>query len=489
MGLANAEGQCLAAAIQDKTALIALPSKCEDGNLPKDRERQRPTVGQTRPSLGAVGRVASRVRTSGISKISTFLPRNKEGDEEVNASPWGVGTAATISRSQSTSVLPDISKSNSNSAYSKVSPTVKKTSDILEMSSPISTDGIEPMKSPKQTEDRSKGLIVANSAKLLDRQSSNALVKCKFTFRPSMSIDSKPPERVSVDEKRIEKLNSGGVRFNIPKELEGEPKGIDDKNISASSPVIIFQGRDDEKTVSSPKVTFMPERSGAEGPRGRLDPARDTEKSRILKFAFGKGKSRNENTRRKTKAEKSHGSSALYRSRSQGLKTSLGAVDDSEQTVALAPRRQSVGNGKTNGWFSKQTSVGGAKGRWSGGWFGFLGGDNGRGKQLNAAQKDRRKVHKAYTRRSSIGPDFFAKAAAKKDMDMVKASRIELLEGKKADTPKSGKPFETVDVVASIDFMIDEDEEVAMEAPIRSLAVDDFISYQTRKGKKSAKDK
>lgn len=68
------------------------------------RDRQRVSVhpqpsADRREKLSAVGRVASRVRTSGIIRISNaFTNKVKDGtdvDTDVNASPWGVGTAAT----------------------------------------------------------------------------------------------------------------------------------------------------------------------------------------------------------------------------------------------------------------------------------------------------------------------------------------------------------------------------------------------------------
>lgn len=68
-----------------------------DVSGPKDRERARQMPTQTRQTLSAVGRVASRVRTSGLGiprLPNSFLFRGKEEDEEVNSSPWGVGMAA-----------------------------------------------------------------------------------------------------------------------------------------------------------------------------------------------------------------------------------------------------------------------------------------------------------------------------------------------------------------------------------------------------------
>lgn len=493
MGLSNEEEQSLPQAIEERSSLFVLPSKCEEAGFAKDRDRQRAPVGQTRPTLGAVGRVASRVRTSGISRISTLLPRIKEGDEEVNSSPWGVGTAATISRSQSASVLPNVTNTTE-VLTSKVSPKPKRNSDVLDMlSSPVSTDGTEPTKTPNQTEDRSRGAVAGN-LNLLDRQASNAQVKCKFSFRPSASIDSKPPESSTGEGKIVEKLISG-VRFNIPKEEGESVKGIDDKDISVSAPVITFQ---EENNISAPKVAFVSESTNTLEANPALGPVPDMEKmekSRILKFTFGRSKSRAEDPKRKSKSEKPRGKIELSRSRSQASRNTSPRAEklENESKSTSLSRRRSVGNGtKTGGWFSKQNSVGGTKGKKSV-WFGFLGGDNSdrAGKQV-APPKERTKT-KVYSRRSSIGPDFFAKAAAKNDTDLLSASRIDLLPGKRGEVPNSAKSFEQVDVVAAEEFVLDmaggdeDDEEIANETPIRSLAVDDFITYQTGRGKKGTK--
>lgn len=67
------------------------------------RDRTRPSTGvdrERRQTLGAVGRVASRVRTSGINRLqAAFASQRDNGgheDDDVDASPWGVGKAAVL---------------------------------------------------------------------------------------------------------------------------------------------------------------------------------------------------------------------------------------------------------------------------------------------------------------------------------------------------------------------------------------------------------
>lgn len=62
----------------------------------RDRARITATPSDRREKLGAVGRVASRVRTSGRIRISSaFGGKGREGedDTDVDESPWGVGTS------------------------------------------------------------------------------------------------------------------------------------------------------------------------------------------------------------------------------------------------------------------------------------------------------------------------------------------------------------------------------------------------------------
>lgn len=67
------------------------------------RDRTRPSTSsdrERRQTLGAVGRVASRVRNSGINRLQAAFaaqrPSASTTDEDVDASPWGVGKAVVL---------------------------------------------------------------------------------------------------------------------------------------------------------------------------------------------------------------------------------------------------------------------------------------------------------------------------------------------------------------------------------------------------------
>lgn len=134
-------------------------SNGDDAGFAKDRDRSRLQINQARPTLSAVGRVASRVRTSGISKISTLLQNGKEEVENISASPWGVGEAA-MARSQSTSVLArGLAKSTSTM---RMKPSLERSESTVHMKSPLAkSESSMNMKSPIQ---RSKNTTQTNSA-------------------------------------------------------------------------------------------------------------------------------------------------------------------------------------------------------------------------------------------------------------------------------------------------------------------------------------
>lgn len=104
----------------------------------RDRERPKQPFVPTRQSLQVVGRVASRVRTSGISTLSkanTFLNRQRNVDNEaVNSSPWGVGFAAPAKKLPSSAI--DSKQPTDEKDVSAA--VIQDTADIAEFASPIS---------------------------------------------------------------------------------------------------------------------------------------------------------------------------------------------------------------------------------------------------------------------------------------------------------------------------------------------------------------
>lgn len=71
-------------------------STCSTSTPAAQRARPAATPSDRREKLGAVGRVASRVRTSGIIRLSAAFAKSRDVDPalDVNISPWGVGVAA-----------------------------------------------------------------------------------------------------------------------------------------------------------------------------------------------------------------------------------------------------------------------------------------------------------------------------------------------------------------------------------------------------------
>lgn len=108
-------------------------------NPSRDRERIR-TNGNgamSRPTLGAVGRVASKVRTTGIQRISSaFLPRIPRVDGSDDAfSPWGQGGSQPFKDEE------DGKEMNGQriGLINRRPSNVRRKSDVLELTSPMST--------------------------------------------------------------------------------------------------------------------------------------------------------------------------------------------------------------------------------------------------------------------------------------------------------------------------------------------------------------
>lgn len=137
----------------------------DDSPIHRDRSRGSPP--ERRQGLSAVGRVASRVRTSSIVRISSAfnVPKTRdtgEGDgEDVDASPWGVGMAAvttsTDRRGASASPPPLIAIPEAavgDPASASASASVSPHSSAVSVPSPVPTAlplSIPPSRTQKQT--------------------------------------------------------------------------------------------------------------------------------------------------------------------------------------------------------------------------------------------------------------------------------------------------------------------------------------------------
>lgn len=557
---ANAEEDVLdktPAPPEDKLGLRTRTSNGDDGGGGKDRERPRQQVIQTRPTLSAVGRVASRVRTSGISKISTLLPKVKD-DEEVNVSPWGVGTAA-VSRSQSTSVSPsDITASGNNRPIR--SPKANESSDVLEMSSPISTDtaqsppteqinvtiavddrrrGLDPArfqkggshaapgKVAKATGDRARVLEAdrarapespvhgkaprprethksTEQGKVLERLGSKT-VRSKFHFRPSLQMDSRL--QVSRDaendapfahaEHRSNMLEpSPGVKVHEPRDGTGKDNSGYSNTAVESLPgtETIEKG---EGNMSTSRVTFVSSPAVDHELEG-MESIQDSEKSRTFTFTgFGRSKSRVETQKQRSKAEKPRGKLGISRSKSHAAKKFHEQEQmQPEDSMAAVPGKKNSprSQGNTDDTVSRRnsTAVRGKRVLW----FNLKKEDDGgnrSGKQgggMKARTKSRREEVAKVQEKIPIGPAFFARQASTHQQDTsnpLKTIRFARKRGKGGgkDMAESDASSIGIEIVNADKVTInsdDEDEDSASQ--VRSLAVDDFISYQTKQGKK-----
>ena len=104
----------------------------------KDRERIRTNANgaTSRPTLGAVGRVASKVRTTGIQRISSaFLPRIPRVDEPNDTfSPWGQGGSPFKEEEEDGKEI----NAQRTGLIKRRPSNMRRKSDVLELTSPMS---------------------------------------------------------------------------------------------------------------------------------------------------------------------------------------------------------------------------------------------------------------------------------------------------------------------------------------------------------------
>lgn len=189
-----------------------------EGNVARDRARTatvttgRPSVPPARQTLGAVGRVASRVRTSGLMRVASLLPRKDEDEDrngdERDVSPWGVGTAAGK----------------------------KEGKQVEGFGSPMSVDEEKDKVGENDTEK-----IVE---KIVERKTSNA-IRPRFSFRPGLK-DAEGWKRSSSD------------RYGTPRQTFGETESY------VSSPVIVVGKLDESELWEENKEEHKEESEGEE---------------------------------------------------------------------------------------------------------------------------------------------------------------------------------------------------------------------------------
>ena len=589
----------------------------EDAGFGRDRDRSRQPVNQVRPTLSAVGRVASRVRTSGISKISTLLQNGKE-EEGVNASPWGVGQAAVnkaaMARSQSTSVIAKrLTKSTSTmrtksplersestaqitspltksggmmfmkspgGKCSKAVPSAdpiarsesatrgvhskgKDTSDVLEMSSPMSTDHaaeisavelvhailpIDDASSGSRPRQGREGLTAAGTrasksaptgvrrklsdmgrtptpespmdrlaarrgegrpkpkepGKMLERLGSTTTVKSKFHFRPSLLIESQSPacrkEKddalngvLEKDEGKVSERSSA----EHPRVQEGQDQKnatVERRNLSNRAP----HSPQPQQKSSGNTSTALESSHEVDTELERLDSLAtgDAERPSIFSFMASRSKIWPETQARKHKTERQRGILGLSRSRSQAPKPPTSAEIAQKDDVDLtAPRkfssnRSSGRSGKAPPPPERMTPAAKQK---KVGWFNLRKSENGpeRGGGMKGRSKSRKGSAGKEQDKAGDGEVQAPKLLPRRRDEPTQVTKAGLFGrrslaggGLRSGTPREDASGENDAAERDDAMQASEDEGEGSSVKVRSLAHDDFISYQTKQGRK-----
>lgn len=508
----------------DNTQRVSSPH--DDLCALKDRARQN--VVQTRQTLGAVGRVASRVRTSGLLKVSSLLPKARDGDDDVNSSPWGVGTAA-IPKSHSVSTTAEYeSKGRSCIAASN---STKRNSDVMNMSSPLSAEGKSELhmdENRKPTKTNSQGTQNANMERPMSptdtwpqsldiersraperyhppRQLPSYGVKPKFTFRPSLHIEATSPSSHDEDSPSPSNLRSQNFSQITKSPTEKDTQSSEtwaansrERDTSISSPVLMMRRSDTNEDACAPKVAFASETTILP-PKVMFDEPNKRENGQIVKHlpfgVFGRSKSRPHEgggQQRKSKAGMENLLSKLKLTRGKSQPAKLPSLSGQEQYDDKKEETNQTQQSPLHGINSHQKHVGAPKTR-KNLWRCFLQAETNTERGLEA-QSNHPKPRGESKGLISVGPDFFAKAAENGGgTDRLIAAQADESVG---EVPKNRnalrmrkKPPKKLKVEDTDDTLESGNDETIHETVVRSLAVDDFISYQTKKNKKGQRSR
>lgn len=488
--------------------------------VPALKDRARLSTVQTRQPLGAVGRVASRVRTSGLLKVSSILSKARDEDEGVHSSPWGVGTAAiTKNRPVSVTAEPE----SREESHSHVHNGTDKNSDVLDVSSPLSADeqsehrsserGILATPKPQQKQtaevDRSTSPIDTRPQNLdveqprdpeashPQRQIPSSAVRPKFTFRPSLLIEATSPSpcdnSTSPTQSCSLKFSSALKSPHLGTTHATEPveDNTMEKDISQSSPSIVVREDHTADASCASKVAFHSETSisrqqaaAGEPTQGTPDKRKGEKTINLPCFGvFGRSKSRPHEGRHwhrgKAGKERPFLKLKLTRSKSQPAKSPSspekvqhGTTTDVEKQAQRSsadrdsPTQEHAGASKTRRNF----------------WKSLMRSETNR-QCATEGQKEISKSHEEPDeKRITVCPDFFARTVENGNTEILAATRTDRMAGKivkgrnrlvmwkKASRKKEGD-----------DTSGSDDEEIINETIVRSLALDDFINYQTRR--------
>lgn len=427
------------------------------GGPDRERIRQGQVLGGARQSLSAVGRVASRVRAPSFSvpKIrspSFMLRKDEDENKDDEVSPWGVGTAvvvASTSRNAESSVLLGEQSASSTAGCPKRSATGENlvvtkdvavsmqacqtperrkahdrtsidSKDIGNVVSPVSDSGVSGASSPGE----------ANSA----TQPQQRIRKSRVLFggiggrqRQDESVlcsTSSKGDTETGTQKRTKSKRESRVLFAVPGKSAVDDTEADkpgDESLKASSRFLHFsKGKKEHKDDDG---------SGEKAGLSKSKSTRpDVSKSKSTKPDLSKSKS--------TKPDVSK------------RKTTKSDLSKSKSTKPELSKSKSV-------WFGNR-------------------GKKGEEIEKCSLEDDPKKASDTL---KSIGPDFVAKAAAQKS-ELIKSLGTKLRTEDVHDL--NSKTLD--DEFAKLEEEADQD--VDYKTAVRSMAQDDFISYQTKKEKK-----
>lgn len=483
----------------------------DDSPTYPNRSRGNPL--ERRQGLGAVGRVASRVRTSSIVRISSAFNAPKGRDtgetdgEDVDVSPWGVGMAAVTSSAdrRGTSAPPPvvsvheatIADPASGSASASASASVSPHSSAVSVPSPVPTAlplSIPPPRTQKQTPLNLAVDGPSSRSSGNDRQP-DGRVSTRDRARPSRQVRSSssrsPGMRMSLD-------NAFLTMMAVPAQTSAvsSPAGDCESTESSTVPAPVSPADSGIKRRVS-KVSFRPTGETASaghlfaGARERdmtndvLPASRDvsdadtvathsTEKSILRNFnIIGRTKMRHdEKSQKGPLMERCSSSSAVVAG--SLVAVSSGEADRADSQLCEVVRSPSRTN--ENRKLRTRRDKPEARTRRMSGWFNLLAGIT------NDPPINETKEKKHWRRAGQRNfPDGFPPTNERKS-GFLSRGHYEL-----ENTDRKKKDVSEMDFVDDELYDSDEDEERIRsggDVTVPSLARDDFVAYQTSQKQK-----
>ncbi|PXF46180.1 hypothetical protein BWQ96_04057 [Gracilariopsis chorda] len=451
----------------------------EETLAPSPRDRSRTRVTPSRQPLVAVGRVASRVRSSGLSKIpASILARGKEEEQHRNTSPWGVGSDATPKGLR----ISECHLDDSNAGKKKFSPKGRK-----------STFTTSPLSNSSQQEtltdvDRSiRRRKTTNISGTVHRKSSTEGDKSENQHGPGMVKSTSKRGTRHADAPNMTDASSTVSPTAGGDLKKGKSGPFSTAFLMRGVSKLIFRGgggdEEDKSTPSSDPQEKSSSKSGVSPVSDECENEFDAKPSpREQRSSLGLGLHRDavkqSMRRNKNKAlvtPQKQQNIAQNKSRAavemtKGLAKSISSVARTPLEIGKdKTRAPTFAKGNNNNDTKKSRKDNEQKPRKTrSSWFG-LGRDD-----VHDGEKERGGGHKrgksrvrAFSSPQKIG-DASASGLTKK---------------------RSPKGLDKVVDFAVDDYFDSEEDEIEAGANVRSLAEDDFISYQTRQLKKGERGK